>query len=370
MNEDEKDRLRLAKLRALVDAASRRAGSDIGEPGDWEGRSWERVDCGLGVALHSPALNQGGVSEVIVYPRRPTIRSLGEALAWERVHHRSTYLNLVIDSDAGDALAWVLQRRCCYFAGPLVMVWLISERDGEVRMSFLDPLDAPEDQPRDTPPPAPALVDVLLDVGVEVVAEAGIIRGEVNGLEVARIAHGTSSWGVPLDEPTLEVGVGLADRELTSMMHAGLAPADQVARAAEVVRAHRRPDAPPHPLNRLVPERWLRAELMRHPERLGLIELRAAESCPPRANLTDRGVAMLEGKTEAGTPVVVAVSAGVDLDLVPTAADSRMELNPDAELWIVLPESDRHEVTVAALDAVMQPLYPHLLTVPDNWRSW
>lgn len=372
MNEEQRNRLRLARLRSLVEGVGQGSGQQTGRA-DWKGRSWEPVDCGRGVALLSPERKPGDATEAIVYPREPTIRSLGEALAWERVHRRSTHLNLVLDSEAGDELAEVLSKRASCFAEPLVAIWTAGEHPDRTRMSYVDPADrrgSPDRRPSEQPPSTPELIDVLLDAGVEVVSEGGLVRGEVNGLEVGRIAHGTSSWGTPLDEPTLEVGVGLADRELTAMMHAELGAAQRLARAAEFVRSHRRADAPPHPLNRLVPERWLRAQLILQPDRLGLAELRAAEGRPPRTNLSDRGVAMAAGTTDNGRPVVVAISVGLDIDLVPAAAGAWLELDPHADLWMVVPLSDRHRATAAMADGLTEAARPRLLTVTDDWRTW
>lgn len=371
MNTDGLDALRLAKLRALVAGASSAAGVP-GRP-DWEGRQWEQVDFGPGVALHSPARFPDDPTEVVVHPRATALRSLGEALVWERVHHRAAVLNLVVDAEpgaTGETLAGHLQRRARCFARPLVTVWAVTDQ-AQLRM---EPLDVSTSVPPDglphleKPPPAPELVDVLLDAGVEVVPEGGTIRGEVNGLEVARVVHGTSSWGTPLDEPALEVGVGLADRELTGLMHADRSVADQVASAVEVVRAHRQADAPAHPLNRLVPERWLRAQAVRNPDRFGVAEVRPAEAWPPRADLTERCPAVAEGTAVDGRPLVLVFSVGVDVDLVPAATDARVRLGPDAELWLVLPERDCHAATRALADGLVEPA--HVVAVPDDWRSW
>jgi hypothetical protein len=374
VNHEQLDALMLARLRALVGGVvATTAGGEqqVEAAAEWEGRSWEPVDFGPGVALISPARQPADATEAVVYPREQTIRSLGEALVWERSQHRVTDLNLVLDGAVDDALAWHIERRASAFVSPLVTVWVCSEGEGGVRMHPLDstgvdPLDGLAGTTK--PWSSPELVDVLLDAGVEVVAEGGIVRGEVNGLEVARITHGTSSWGTPLDGPALEVGVGLADREMTGVVHAGLEPSDRLVRAAEFVHAHRTASAQSHPLNRLVPERWLRALLIRQPERLGLAELRAAEGWPARTNLVDRGVAVAEGRTDDDRPVVVAISVGVDVDLVPTAADARLMVDPDAQLWVVVPDQDCHPVTVALVGGLMEPA--RLVTVPDDWRSW
>ncbi len=56
----------------------------------------------------------------------------------------------------------------------------------------------------------------LLDAGVEVVVEHGVIRGEVRGLEVARVG------GRRRRRRPLEVGVGRHDREAFAMVHGDL----------------------------------------------------------------------------------------------------------------------------------------------------
>ena len=170
-----------------------------------------------------------------------------------------------------------------------------------------------------------------------------MVRGEVNGLEVARIVPGETTAGVPLDAPQLEVGVGKADRELTAMVHGALAPVDQLARVVEIVRGHRRPGAPRHPLNQLVPDRWLRAVLCRNPALVGVGALRPAEGPRPRQNLTERDIAVAGGPTTAR--VVVACTVGIALDLVPAAADARAALDPGARLVLAVPARDDHPGT-------------------------
>jgi hypothetical protein len=211
------------------------------------------------------------------------------------------------------------------------------------------------------------LVELLVEAGVEVVVEGGVVRGEVNGLEVARVVHGETSVGVAIEEPLLEVGVGGADRELTAMMHAGLSSREQLGRVVEIVREHRRAGAERHPLNQLVPERWLRALLCRHPGAIGLAELRVVEPAVPRANLRDQGTAVAAGTAVDGSPVVVACSIGVDLELVPSAADSREAIDPEAELWLVMPERDDLPSTRRLAERLHQPA--RVVPVGDDWRS-
>jgi hypothetical protein len=206
----------------------------------------------------------------------------------------------------------------------------------------------------------------MIDAGLELVAEGGVLRGEINGLEVARIVTGESTAGVPLDAPLLEVGVGKADRELTAMLHGALAPVEQLGRVVEIVRTHRRADAPPHPLNQLVPERWLRAVLVREPQLIGLVAVRPAEGAHARTNLRDRDIAVAAGEAADGRSVVLGCSVGVAPDLVPLAADARAALDPGAELVLAVPQRDdlpgiRRLAARLRTPATVAP-------VPDDWR--
>jgi hypothetical protein len=162
------------------------------------------------------------------------------------------------------------------------------------------------------------------------------------------------------------VGVGHADREMTAVVHAGLPPGAQLARVSEIVRLHRRAGAERHPLNQLAPERWLRARLMAEPDRIGLTRLRPLDPAVPRPNLRDRAVAMAEGETAAGERAVVACSIGVDLDLVPSAADARLSVDPAARLLLVVPERDAHPITRALAARLRHPA--EVVTITDDWR--
>jgi hypothetical protein len=295
-----------------------------------------------------------------VYVAENPVRGLGAALAWsdrQGIDAGDATLHVLVDEEAG-----LLARRATQFAVPDVTVW-------SVVRATLEPAEPAPLPARPPEVPAPQhLVDLLLDAGVEVVVEGGTVRGEVNGLEVARIVSGETTAGVPLDQPLLEVGVGAADRELTAMVHGELTPAQQLTRVVEIVRSHRQPGARRHPLNQLVPERWLRAVLCRDPEIVGLAELRPTEGVEPRPNLRDRGIAVAVGVTDRDrAPVVVACSVGVDLDLVPAAADARLAVDPDAELWLVVPERDDHPGTRRLAGRLRSPA--RVVPVPGDWRA-
>ena len=287
-------------------------------------------------------------------------RVLGPALVWADRHDVAD-LHVVVDPDASGTreAPGTVARQAALFA-PAPRVWAV---DGTA-LEAAAPAPVP---PRVEPVAPPELIDLLIDAGVEIVVEGGLLRGEVNGLEVARIVAGETTAGVPIAAPQLEVGVGKADRELTAMVHGDLPPVDQLARVVEIVREHRRPGAPRHPLNQLVPERWLRAVLCRRPDLVGLAALRPAEGPRPRANLSERDVAVAAGDAPGGAPVVVACSVGIALDLVPTAADGRVALDPGAGLVLAVPARDDHPGTRRLAARLRDPATVVALT--GDWQA-
>ncbi len=298
-----------------------------------------------------------------VLPDSAADRALGPALAWAGRHGVD---ELHVLGEPGPDAAGLLARQAALFA-PAPVVWAVES-------TSLVPADP-------APPPAPAaapapsdLVDLLMDAGLEIVVEGGMIRGEINGLEVARIVHGHTTAGEPIDEPQLEVGVGKADRELTGMVHGGLPAIAQLGRVVEIVRQHRRPDAPRHPLNQLVPDRWLRAVLCRRPDLVGLRELHPAEGARPRPNLSQRDIAVAVGETPGGDPVVLACTVGIALDLVPTAADARVAVDagrppsePPSALVLAVPARDDHPGVRQLAARLRVPA--EVTPVPDDWRA-
>src|SRR4029077_12211873 len=129
-----------------------------------------------------------------------------------------------------------------------------------------------------------------------------------------------------------------------------LAPADALERVVSIVQEHRRPGAPRHPLNQLVPERWLRWTLTNDPSRIGVDHLEPAPAPRPRVGLRERDVACARSDD-----AVVVCSVGVDLDLVPTAAEARLVLDPDARLILAVPERDDHPATRSLAQRLTTP---------------
>ena len=141
------------------------------------------------------------------------------------------------------------------------------------------------------------------------------------------------------------------------MVHGDLPPAAQLARVAEIVRAHRRPGAERHPLNQLAP----RALAASRPGG-GSGRRSAWPSCTRRRRpsrgptCATRPIAVARSAwTAPGADVVVACSVGIHLDLVPAAADARAAARPGARLLLVVPERDAHPVTRALAARLVAP---------------
>lgn len=264
-------------------------------------------------------------------------RALGKAMAWARQHDVHD-LHLFVDDDAG-----VLARRASLFSDPPTIWWL---NGTELHATDPEPL-----RPVVPPVASDELRGLLEASGLEVVHEHEHVAGELRGLEVARVV-----------QDRLEVGVGAADRELTAMLHGSLAPSDALERVVAIVQEHRRPDARPHPLNQLVPERWLRWTLHNDPSRVGVTRLDPAPATRPRVGLRERDIACA-----LGDDVVVVCSVGVDLDLVPAAAETRLALAPDARLLLAVPERDDHPATRALAERLKHPA--EVVAISGDWRS-
>jgi hypothetical protein len=277
------------------------------------------------------------------------IRSVGPAMVWA---HRAgvTQLHLMVDDPAP---AGVVARRASLFA-PAPQVWRVSGRSLSTA-----PVAAPH-RPIEPSASARAAAAVLHEAGVDVLIEHGQIRGEVRGLEIARVV---------LDEggvARVEVGVGRHDREAFTMVHGTLPTSEALASVVASVEAVRQPEAEQHPLRQLSAESWLRWRLLADPALIGLSELRAAESTIARESVKDSGATIAVGRDGSGDDVVVACSVGIDLDLIPSAADARLALAPDARLLIVLPERDLHPASRQLAGVLERPA--QFITVAGDWR--
>ena len=288
---------------------------------------------------------RAGATGWVLADERPE-RAVGGALVWAR---QAGVDEVHVMAEAATGL---LARRAGAFSPPPV-VWRVEGR-------AVEPASA--DPPAAEPEPAPeveAFVPMLLDAGADPVFEGGVLRGEVLGLEVARVVADASGT-------RLEVGVGQADREAQRLLHADRPTAEALHRAVAAVRDVRRADAPEHQVNRLAGERWMRSILVRRPDLVGARHLEPVPSPVERSDLRQAAPAPAAGVDLAGRPLLVVCSTGIDVDLVPAAADARLSDGRDPRLLLVVPEVDDHPVTRWLAGRLVQPA--EVTTLPGDWR--
>jgi hypothetical protein len=261
--------------------------------------------------------------------------SLGGALTLAR-REQASHLHLIVEDGAG-----VLARRAGQFADPPTVWWPTG--------TVLERVDA---APFVAPPPLPAGVaafaDVLAAAGADPVVEHGRLIGEVLGLEVARVIVDGAG-------PHLEVGVGRFDREANALLTGDQPDEDRLRAVVELVRRHRRAEAENHPLKLLAAARWLRSRLIADPGLAGADHLAPLAPTVEAPDLRTPWPAPATGVDLDGQPIVVVASTGVDLDLVPAAADARLADGRDARLVLAVPPRDVHPVTVALAAALARP---------------
>ena len=191
--------------------------------------------------------------------------------------------------------------------------------------------------------------------GVQPVVEHGVLRGDVLGLEVARLVDDEAQgW-------RLAVGVGDHDRHARQEMKPDEDPGAALDQVVALVQEWRTSGARLHPANTLAPERWLRSVVAARPHLAGAADLVPLAPPVERTDLRHRSPAPAAGTDLDGRAVVVVCSTGVDIDLVPAAADSRLLDGRAARLVIVVPEGDDHPVTRRLADRLEDP--PDIVTV-------
>ncbi len=243
---------------------------------------------------------------------------------------------LVVITDSADD-AGVIARRATYFASP-ARIDAACVVDTSLR--FCAAVDGPG-------PSTPAQNEYEVPDGVDVVHEHGVTMFEVKGLEIGRVIDGE-----------IVVGVGKHDREGHVMAGSRATLADMAAR----VLKERRNDMPGGAMTSYSRERWLRSIVVGDPGRFGLPPLTPVQPPLPRADLRDVSIA-----PAVGDGVLVACSVGIDMDLVPSAADARAMHAPDAELVLLVPEPDALPTTHRLAAALKQPA--RIITVPADWPS-
>lgn len=282
---------------------------------------------------------------------RPDHRALGGVLAW--AHQRAVgEIHLLVDRAPGPA--GILARRAAAFSTP-VEVWTVEDR--VLRRTEPEALPgAPE-----LAPAVAAFVPLLRAQGVDPVVEHGALRGEVLGLEVARVVIGTG-------EPHMEVGVGRHDREAQELLFPHRDPAEALAIAVSTVRRLRLADAQPHLASTLAPERWMRSVVIAHPDLVGAARLEAVAAVVPPPDLQQAAPAPAAGVDLEGRPLVVVCTTGVDLDAVPAAAEARAaDGRPSCRLVVAVPAAAAHPSVTGLLADLREPA--DLVAVPADWRE-
>jgi hypothetical protein len=270
-------------------------------------------------------------------------RRFGPALAWAW-GSRVEELHVLVDGDS-DA-AGVVARRAAELAAP-PSVWAVNGR------SLTPARPAPAGW---VPPSHLGFVEFLRQHGAQPLVEHGVLRGEVLGLEVARVVDGR-----------LEIGVGRHDRAARAELGRDVDPDLALSEVVAAVSELRRFGAPMHPANTLARSRWLRAVVCARPALAGATDLDPVAPPLPAPDLTDNSAVPCVGVSVEGRPLVAVCSTGVDPDLIPTAADSRALHLPEAELVVVVPEGDDHPLTTTLADALARPA--RVRTVPRGWEA-
>jgi hypothetical protein len=286
----------------------------------------------------------GGDSSAWVLVDDGGVGRLGATLAWAW-RQNAAFLDVVVE---GDLAAGLIARRAGEFARPSVRVWSV---DGRRLLPAAPAAPLLSSESAD-----PELVSLLRAHGADPVIEHGVLRGEVLGLEVARVVG-----------DRLEVGVGLHDRSARAEMRPDEDPGGALDEAVRAVRDRRRLSAQRHPANTLARGRWLRSVVCSHPSMAGFRSLVAVAPPLPWLDLPEAGAAPAAGFDLDESPVVAVFSVGVDMDLVPTAADSRLLHSPSAALVLVVPEADDVPVTRALAESLRLPA--EVRTVPAGWEA-
>lgn len=303
-----------------------------------------------GGAALAPSVS-GGRAFVLV--DRATYRSLGGVLAWA-LRHGAGAVELL--ADGSDETASLLARRAAAFTLPLT-VWRVDP-----------PVLRPVTEAGFFPPPllpaaAVPMAEILRGAGVEPVVEFGVLTGEVLGLEVARVV-------VDADGARLEVGVGSQDREAHRGLEPNRDPRLQLAEVVALIRRLRTPEGTAHLANSLAGERWLRAVVVARPELVGAAWLAPVPPALPRGDLRTSTAALAAGVDGDGQAVLVATSTGIDLDLVPAAADARRAGGADmagSRLILAMPPADDHPRTRQLAALLRDPA--EVVTVPADWKG-
>lgn len=247
-------------------------------------------------------------------------RALGLSVAWSL--RFGLPLNILVERDSG-----IVARRAGLFDLP-VSVWHVNEK------SLLPAVPEPHSAPAEAKHSHLALVPVITAAGADALVEHGVVVGEVRGLEMCRVVDDENTGAA-----RLEVGMGVNDREAFAMVHGEMPTEDAMRTVIDAVARHREPGAMLHPFNQFGAERLHRWNAMQDPASVGFSRLMPADPPVRRTNLKDPVPCVALGTTTSGTDAVAVFVNGIDLDIVPFAADAA-DMHGRTEIVIVARERD------------------------------
>jgi len=191
----------------------------------------------------------------------------------------------------------------------------------------------------------------------DIIAEHGVLRAEVHGLEVARVVQNAEN------QFEISVGVGDYDQSAYKAIHGNIAVERNLTKVISTVKKYRTKAGPVHPLNRISRSRWLIAEAIADPSFLGIDELDFVEPLLPRNDVTKDQACSAIGRIE-NSIVLVLASTGIDLNLVPQAAGQIFRHNPE-KLLLLLPAQDHHPAI--SRQARYLSVQPTFVTAREPW---
>lgn len=263
-------------------------------------------------------------------------RSLGPVLLWANRHHLNE-IHLITDNASG-----LLARRAAALTTP-VHVW-------EFANAALTRATPSEPLPKiPVPESHEQFATTIQQSGADIIREHGILTGEVLGLEICRVVDTPEG-------PKLEIGVGAHDRETFQLVNAHRSIEESLTQVVATVAKHRSPGAEPHPLNRLAPDRRLRHHILNNPHLVNATALQPAEPPVIRRNLLDAAACIAYGTTTTNEPLIVAVTATVDVDIVTFAIDAQLRQHPHAHITIATYEGNFTQSLRKMTDTVARPI--------------
>jgi hypothetical protein len=250
-----------------------------------------------------------------LYVVRDHIRTIGPTLLWMQKHQLEE-IDLVIEGDGG-----IPARRATALTCEL-RVW-------QMQNGKLDRAQPAPHLPRiEVPQSHELFAGVIQDCGALPVREHGVLTGEVLGLEVCRVVDTPEG-------PRLEVGVGAIDRETFQLVNSHRTIEDSLTEVVGIVRAHRQPGAPHHPLGKMAGERLLRHRVMNEPSLIRANSLKPAEPPIPRGGLRESTSCVATGISFEGKPIVAVFIDTVDVDIMGFGVDALTRETPKAFLAMV-----------------------------------